>query len=47
MVGPSPLAIGDLVRLSRLTLGTVMTILLDLEIACLVKTHPINEVYTI
>ena len=37
LVSPAPLAIDDLVRLSRLTPGTVMTILLELEIAGLVE----------
>jgi len=44
LMGPSPLAIDDLVRLSRLTPGTVMTILLELEIAGLVQRHPGNQV---
>ena len=43
LVSPAPLAIDDLVRLSRLTPGTVMTILLELEIAGLVQRHPGNQ----
>ena len=44
LVSPALLAIDDLVRLSRLTPGTVMTILLELEIAGLVQRHPGNQV---
>jgi DNA processing protein len=44
LVSPAPLAIDDLVRLSGLTPGTVMTILLELEIAGLVQRHPGNQV---
>jgi DNA processing protein len=44
LMRPSPLAIDDLVRQSRLTPGTVMTILLELEIAGLVQRHPGNQV---
>ena len=47
LVSPAPLAIDDLVRLSRLTPGTVMTILLELEIAGLVQHHPDNQVSTL
>ncbi len=44
LLGPSPLAIDDLVRLSRLTPATVLTILLELEIAGRVQRHPGNQV---
>lgn len=44
LLSPSPLAIDDLVRLSRLTPATVLTILLELEIAGRVQRHPGSKV---
>ena len=44
LIGPAPLGIDDLVRLSRLTPAHVLTILLELEIAGRLQRHPGNKV---
>ena len=44
LIGPAPLPIDELVRQSRLTAATVLTILLEYELAGKVQRHPGNKV---
>ena len=44
LLGPSPLPVDEVIRQCRLTPGTVLTILLELELAGRLQRHPGNRV---
>ncbi|MBM3506513.1 MAG: DNA-protecting protein DprA [Alphaproteobacteria bacterium] len=44
LLGPSPLPVDEIIRQSRLTPATVLTILLELELAGRLQRHPGNQV---